>query len=137
MHRLTMTALQRAFRQHAEKSLRRRAAAVAHLDRLISGGELPPGYLAGLLHNTGWTVLLHALDSCEGIAPPFHAAFARRLSRRADRLFAKAVGVWRITAPLKPLCDEMMRTGTEGPSSPLATALLQADRAATLELLQR
>jgi hypothetical protein len=93
------------------------------------------GYLAGLLHNTGWTVLLRALDGCEGVAPPFDAAFARRLGRRADRLFAKAVGVWHITPPLTALCDEMLRARPEGPPSPLAAALLQADRAATLELL--
>lgn len=93
------------------------------------------GYLAGLLHNTGWTVLLRALDSCEGIAPPFGAPFARRLGRRADRLFGKAVGVWRITPPLTALCDEMLRARADAMTSPLAAALLHADRAASLELL--
>jgi hypothetical protein len=93
------------------------------------------GYLAGLLHNTGWTVLLRALDGCEGAVPPFGGAFAARLGRRADRLFAKAVGVWRITPPLTALCDELLQARPEAPPSPLAGVLMQADRAATLELL--
>jgi hypothetical protein len=93
------------------------------------------GYLAGLLHNTGWTVLLRALDGCSGIAPPFKDAFARRLGRRADSLFAKAVGAWQITPLLTALCHEGLRRGGEGAACPLAAALLEADHAATLELL--
>jgi len=109
-----------------------RHGAVLAIAQGLDGFE---GYLAGLLHNTGWTVLLRALDGCEGAAPPFGEAFAARLGRRADRLFAKAVGVWRITPPLTALCDELLRPRTEAPASPLAGVLRQADRAATLELL--
>lgn len=93
------------------------------------------GYLAGLLHNTGWTALLRALDGCEGVAPPFDAPFARRLGRRADRLFAKAVGAWGITPPLTALCDEMLNAGHAGAASPFALALLQSHHSATLEVL--
>jgi len=93
------------------------------------------GYLAGLLHNTGWTVLLRALDGCAGVAPPFGGSFARQLACRKDVLFAQAVRAWRITPPLSALCDDVLRTGLEGAGSPLAAALLRADRATTLKLL--
>lgn len=127
-------------------SLSRRAAArlwehstakARHCAALATAGgqDSFEGYLAGLLHNTGWTVLLRALDGCDGVAPPFDAAFARRLGRRADRLFAKAVGVWHITPALTALCEEMLRTRPAEPPSPLASALLRADRAATGELV--
>jgi hypothetical protein len=127
-------------------SLSRRAAArlwehssakARHCAVLATGQGLDgfEGYLAGLLHNTGWTVLLRALDGCDGIAPPFGPAFAARLGRRSDRLFAKAVGAWRITPMLTALCEELLHPQTKAPPCALAGLLVQADRIATLELL--
>jgi len=99
------------------------------------GGDRFEGYLAGLLHNTGWTMLLRALDSCTGVTPPFSASIARQLGRRKDAFFAKAVGAWRITPTLTALCDEVRQVGLRATGSLLASALWHADRDATLQFL--
>jgi hypothetical protein len=89
------------------------------------------GYLAGLLHNTGWTVLLRGLDSRHAAEPPFSAWFADHLVRRKNTLFAKAVQAWHVTPTLDALCHEVLHAGLAGTAHPLAALLLQADDAAT------
>ena len=107
---------------HAE-ALATRAAAQAS-DAGVSAFD---GYLAGLLHGTGWSVALRLLDRAALPVPlPPSEAFALAASERAHRLFGQAAQRWAITpaftalgadARLQPLADSAL---------PLARALHRA-----------
>ena len=84
------------------------------------------GYLAGLLHNTGWTALLRAIDGFEDLplerAPSLaHPDVVPPLLRRRDALFGALVGPWN----LSPAVDARRR-----PRSAAAASTRRARRSA-------
>jgi len=97
------------------------------------------GYLAGLLHNTGWTALLRAIDGFEDMtlngAQLSHPEVVPLLLQRRDALFGALVGPWNLSAAVDGLAAEVGRHGLDGAESPLGGALRQADRLAALRAL--
>jgi len=104
---------------------------------LVTAGNDPfDGYLAGLLHNTGWTALLRAIDGFEDMAlngaQLAHPEVMPQLLQRRDALFGAIVGPWNLSAAVDELAADVGRRGVEGVQSPLGLALRQADRLAAL-----
>jgi hypothetical protein len=97
------------------------------------------GYLAGLLHNTGWTALLRAIDGFEDMtlngAQLSHPEVVPLLLQRRDALFGAIVGPWNLSAAVDGLAADVGRNGVDGVESPLGGALRQADRLAALRAL--
>ena len=102
-------------------------------------GDPFDGYLAGLLHNTGWTALLRAIDGFEDMAlngaQLAHPEVIPQLLQRRDALFGAIVGPWNLSAAVDGLAADVGRNGVEGVQSPLGLALRQADRLAALRAL--
>ena len=97
------------------------------------------GYLAGLLHNTGWTALLRAIDGFADMdlngAQLSHPEVVPQLLQRRDALFGALVGPWNLSSAVDGLAAEVGRHGIDGAESPLGAALRQADRLAALRAL--
>jgi len=97
------------------------------------------GYLAGLLHNAGWTAMLRALDGVDDVlfvaADLAHPAVVPQLLRRRDALFGALVGPWNLSPAMDALAAEVGQTGLDAARSPLATALRDANRLAALYAL--
>ena len=97
------------------------------------------GYLAGLLHNSGWTAVLRAIDNLEdlaiGPAEIAHLAVVPEVIRRRDALFGALVGPWKLGALMEELAAEVGSVGLENARSPLGCALRDADRLAALRAL--
>jgi HD-like signal output (HDOD) protein len=97
------------------------------------------GYLAGLLHNSGWTAVLRAIDNLEdlavGPAEIAHLAVVPEVIRRRDALFGALVGPWKLGALMDELAAEVGSVGLENARSPLGCALRDADRLAALRAL--
>ncbi|CAN5914690.1 hypothetical protein BH11PSE8_BH11PSE8_19580 [soil metagenome] len=114
----------------------------ARLCAALAGNDLLDpldGYLAGLLHGTGWTALMRALDNVTPNPPPaptlLGAATATALMQRRDTLFSKLIRPWGLSGPLVALADEIAAVGIAGVRSPLGLALQTADRLAALHVL--
>ena len=114
----------------------RLCAALAH------GSSIDPldAYLAGLLHNAGWSAALRAIDNASGAALPAaswaHPEVADALFVRRDRLFAKLVPPWQLGAALGALAHEIGHSGLDAAASPMAQVLRQAQELAALHTLQ-
>jgi len=108
------------------------------LQQAASAGLDPFGsYLAGLMHNVGWTAAFRAIDRSPGGAPTrFSPDFINALAPRRDRLFATLVRTWELSDSLTDLADEVLRVGFANAKSPLAQLLLYADRTSSQQLLQ-
>ena len=92
-------------------------------------------YLAGLMHNVGWTATFRALDRSRiGVPDSLSTAFVRALAPRRDRLFALLVQSWDLSPPLSALATEVLAGGFQSARLPLGTLLMSADRAAYLKL---
>ena len=102
-------------------------------------GDPFDGYLAGLLHNTGWTALLRAIDGFDDMtlngAQLSHPDVVPLLLQRRDALFGALVGPWNLSAAVDGLAADVGRHGLDGVESPLGGALRQADRLAALRAL--
>lgn len=124
--------------QHAEAQARHGSVLAA-----AEGIDAFEGYLAGLLHNSGWTVALRALDRGSLFVPPaddrppaFGPAFALGLQRRCDALFGKLVAGWQITPLLTALAESAAAPGgLDASDLPLAALLRRADALAGQELI--
>ncbi|MBC8055209.1 MAG: hypothetical protein H7Y61_01370, partial [Rhizobiales bacterium] len=94
------------------------------------------GYLAGLMHNIGWTAALRTLDRAEG-GPPQHftRAFVQAFESKRDVFFATLVAPWQITDTLTALATELHEASLASATSTLGRALFAADRSASLEML--
>lgn len=116
--------------EHAD-ALSRHTAQVAR----AAGRSGFDGYLAGLLHDTGWTVLFHALQrsglsslgacSIEGVAA---------LSARAHLLFGRAAAGWQITPAFGSFAADAQRVPLAQSQDPLAVALRAAQVPCMAEL---
>ncbi|MEO5845213.1 MAG: HDOD domain-containing protein [Caldimonas sp.] len=97
------------------------------------------GYLAGLLHNTGWTALLRAIDGFDDMqltgAHLAHPDVVPQLLQRRDALFGALVGPWNLSAAVDALALEVGARGLEGVESPLGQSLRHADRLAAMHAL--
>jgi hypothetical protein len=97
------------------------------------------GYLAGLLHNSGWTALLRAIDGLAEIdvsaADLAHRDVVPQLIGRRDALFGAIVGPWNLSPAMDLLAAEIAVTGIDGVRSPLGIALREADRLAAWRAL--
>ncbi len=94
-------------------------------------------YLAGLMHNVGWTAAFRAIDrSPQGAPPEFTSAFIHALVPRRDRFFGVLVRSWDLSQSLSALANEVIAVGFANVNSPLGQVLLSADRAACWQLLQ-
>jgi HD-like signal output (HDOD) protein len=108
---------------------------------LAAQTELDPfdGYLAGLLHNSGWTAVLRAIDNLEDLAigatDISHPEVVPQLVRRRDKLFGALVGPWNLGAAMDAVAAEVGGVGLENARSPLGIALRDADRLAALRAL--
>src|SRR5690242_1145865 len=98
----------------------------ARLAAAIAGQyDLDPfdGYLAGLLHNSGWTAVLRAIDNLEDLAigpvEIAHLEVVPQVIRRRDALFGALVGPWKLGALMEGLAAEVGSVGLENASSPL------------------
>jgi HD-like signal output (HDOD) protein len=114
----------------------------ARLSAALAGQEsLDPfdGYLAGLLHNSGWTASLRAIDGFEdlifGNADLAHPAVVPELLRRRDALFGAIVGPWNLSPAMDRLAEEVGQVGLDAARSPLGIALREANRLAALYAL--
>ena len=119
-------------------------AKAAECMRLAAAAGLDPfeGYLAGLMHNIGWTAMLRALDRAlarhgAASAPPLHysSAFVQALEPRRDLFFAMLVVPWQLTDSLTALAAELREGGLTATCSVLGQALRAADRSASLAML--
>ena len=117
--------------QHSE------AKAAACLKEAAARGLDPfDGYLAGLMHNVGWTAALRAIDRSEGGAPTqFSRAFVAAFEPRRESFFALLVMPWQLTDALTELAVELLDGGLAAACSPLGEALRAADTRASLEML--
>jgi hypothetical protein len=97
------------------------------------------GYLAGLLHNSGWTAVLRAIDNLEDLAigpvEIAHLEVVPQVLHRRDALFGALVGPWKLGALMDALAAEVGCVGLDNVRSPLGIALRDADRLAALRAL--
>ncbi|MCE9660684.1 MAG: HDOD domain-containing protein [Burkholderiales bacterium] len=114
----------------------------ARLSAALAGQQaLDPfdGYLAGLLHNSGWTATLRAIDGFEDLlfsgADLAHPAVVPQLLRRRDALFGAIVGPWSLSPAIDRLAGEVGEHGLDSVRSPLGLALREANRLAALHAL--
>ena len=104
-------------------------------------GGLDPfdGYLAGLLHNSGWTALLRAIDGMADIdvsaGDLAHDDVVPQLAMRRDALFGAIVGPWKLSPAIDRLAEEIGAVGLDSARSPLGVALRGAQRLASLRAL--
>jgi len=93
------------------------------------------GYLAGMLHDTGWIVALNLIDrSGLAIAVPPSQAFASALEDRVHRLFGHAARRWDITASFTAFAQDAREHGPTGGRHPLSALMPQAHRDCMREL---
>jgi hypothetical protein len=112
-------------------------AKAAECMRLAAAAGLDPfeGYLAGLMHNIGWTAALRAIDRA-GVRPPgpFTQAFVHALAPRREGFFALLAMPWQLSDALTALAVERLDAAAGAPSA-LCQALVTADRHAALQML--
>lgn len=127
--RLTAVAAQRLWDHTEQQSILcgRRALAM--------GLDPFDAYLAGLLHNAGWTVALRLLDRHTPPPWPWSRGFAEALVTRCDPLFGKVVGSWQVSAGLNALAAEALHPGLAQGRSGLARLLLECERQASAQLM--
>jgi len=101
-----------------------------------AGVDAFDGYLAGLVHNTGWTVLLRMLDRGALVLP---AALTRgcgdALELRRERLFAMLAARWSLSPAIDALAAERLDERPAALRGPLAACLAEADRVAARQVL--
>lgn len=107
-----------------------------------AGQDALDGYLAGMLHDCGWTALLRAIDglTTQGVTLPpiphwLAPAAARTLAERRDLLFCKLTRPWQLSDPLVAMADDIEARGLAAAQSPLARSLHHAHRLSALHAL--
>jgi HD-like signal output (HDOD) protein len=114
-------------------------AKAAECMRLCRAAGVDPfeGYLAGLMHNIGWTAALRVIGRSETAVPThFSKVFVQAFESRCESFFAMLVMPWDLTDSITALAVEMLDGGGLAASrSPLGQALLEADRNAAAQML--
>jgi len=100
-----------------------------------AGASVFDGYLVGLLHDTGWTVLFHALQRA-GVSDlgALSAAGIEALTAHAHVLFGRAAQPWQITPAFAAFAADAQRQPLAQSSHPLAQVLRTAQPACMAEL---
>lgn len=101
-----------------------------------AGHDRFEGYMLGLVHGTGWTVALRAIDA--RVWPAGTAcslAFAEQLFSLKDRLFAKVAGSWHLSPAIDTLCAQALQDGLHRAAHPLASLLRQAEMQAAQRVM--
>lgn len=106
-------------------------ALAEHMAVLADAHGLPAfdGYLAGMLHNTGWKVALCAVERA-GLtleAQP-SAAFATALQEQVHRLFGLAAQRWAISPGFVAFASDARSHGLAGAQHAMTSVLQQAQR---------
>lgn len=98
---------------------------------LVAGeGDRFEGFLAGLMHDTGWLALLRLLDRL-GLRPalPISSVLDAELDRRKDRLFGRLTADWGLTPGITALSLQLADGQAQVPGSDtLVRSLRTADR---------
>lgn len=106
---------------------------------LATDGGIDPfeAYIAGLMHNIGWTAALRAIDRSEGGGPPhFTQAFVQAFEPRRNLLFARLVRPWQLHASLTGLAESLIGGSTLGTApGTLGPLLSLADQLAAAHVL--
>jgi hypothetical protein len=99
-----------------------------------AGGDRFEGYLAGLLHDSGWLALLRLMERLQ-MRPewPLSQALDRALDQRKDRLFGRLTAGWALTPGLSAL-SRHLADPKQQPANALWPLLQAADRSATADL---
>ncbi len=99
------------------------------------GASVFDAYLVGLLHDSGWTVLFHALQrgGINDLGTPSERG-AEALAQRAHRLFGRAAVPWRITPGFAAFAEEAQCVPLAQGVHPLAAVLRTAQPLAMVEL---
>lgn len=120
---LAARAAPRLWQRSEQKSM----SCAAHMAR--EGGDRFEGFLAGLLHDSGWLALLRLIDR-NGQAPslPLSRVLDLSLERRKDRLFGRLVTDWDLSPALSALAQQLQSTPMPRLALPLAAALMAADQ---------
>lgn len=113
--------------------------AQANVCMLLAGeAGLDPfdGYLAGLMHNVGWSASLRAIDRCDGQrATRFTRAFVHALEPRRERMFAVLARPWQLSPAITTLANEVLAGVPTPQRCALGRGLIEADRVAALQVL--
>ena len=111
-------------------------AAACQREAAARGLDPFEGYLAGLMHDVGWTAALRAIDRSQpGASTQFGRAFVAEFDRRREAFFALLVIPWQLTDSLTALGIALRDGDVAGARSPLGEALRAADQKASLEML--
>jgi hypothetical protein len=111
-------------------------AAACQQEAAARGLDPFEGYLAGLMHNVGWTAALRAIDrNAGGVPGRFSQAFVAAFDRRRETFFATLVMAWGLTDGLTALGEELLGVSLAEVHSPIGAALRLADERATREML--
>ncbi len=115
---------------HAD-ALSRHAAEIARK----AGLSAFDGYLAGLLHDGGWTVLFHALQRANvGSLAPLSLEGTQAFEQRAHHLFGRAAAGWSITPGFAAFAAEAQTVPLPAAAHPLAVVLHAAQGPCRAEL---
>ncbi|MEO8858299.1 MAG: HDOD domain-containing protein [Burkholderiaceae bacterium] len=115
---------------HSE-ALARHVAILAN----ASGQPVFDAYVAGILHDTGWTIALNIIDRAGLQLPvPPSQAFGAALTEHAHRLFGLAARRWDITPGFTTLAQDARDNGMQAASHPLGLLLRQAQQPCLEEL---
>lgn len=115
---------------HAD-ALSRHAAEIARK----AGLSAFDGYLAGLLHDGGWTVLFHALQRANvGSLAPLSIEGTQAIEQRAHHLFGRAAAGWGITPAFTAFATEAQTVPLQAAAQPLAVVLHAAQGPCRAEL---
>lgn len=107
---------------HAE-----RMAGHASDEARAAGQSAFDGYIAGLLHDAGWTVAARAIDRAGVVLEGRPGVvFCAEIDRRAHTLFGRAGRNWAITAAFQAFCADARRVPLDQSTDPLAAALRRA-----------
>lgn len=100
-----------------------------------AGQPVFDGYLAGMLHDTGWTVAFTIIDRAGIQLPvPPSQAFGAALTEQMHRLFGQAAQRWEITPGFTALARDARSNGLTAANHPLAHLLRQGQQLALEEL---
>jgi len=100
-----------------------------------AGQPVFDAYLAGMLHDTGWTVAFSIIDRAGLQVPvPPSNAFGAALAEQSHRLFGLAAQRWEITPGFTALAQDARRNGLTAATHPLAQLLREAQRPCLDEL---
>ncbi len=102
-----------------------------------AGQPVFDAYLAGMLHDTGWTVAFSIIDRAGLPSPlpvPPSLTFGAALGEQAHRLFGMAAQRWDITPGFSALAHDAQRNGLTAATHPLAQLLRQAQQPTLDEL---